>query len=59
MAENTEFTDKIENEVFEVQTRVTYFKMFFEDDMLGHIAHHTNLYSSQCYIYRQGASIVT
>lgn len=31
----------------EVHTPLRYFKMLFTDDMVEHIAHHTNLYSAQ------------
>ena len=47
MVANPIFTDSIQIDAIETKTSIQYFKMFFDDEMLAHVAHHTNLYSSQ------------
>ena len=50
--ENTVFIDEDSppSDVFECSTPLSYFKMFFDENMLDHTVLQTNIYSTQCNI---------
>lgn len=59
--QNTNFTGidlSINNTVHELQAAITYFKMFFSDKMISHIAYRTNLYSAQTNIENGSFGVV-
>ena len=45
ITQNINFSDNRMSDIEKLKL-VTDFKMFFTDEMLKHIAHHTNLYSA-------------
>ena len=46
-------------DIVDIETPLAYFKMFFDNGIINHIALHTNLYISQCKINKGIPSITT
>ena len=46
-------------DIADIETPLAYFKMFFDNDIINHIALHTKLYISQCEINKGIPSITT
>ena len=57
--ENTIFIDEDSppSDDFECSTPLSYFKMFFDENMLDHTVLQTNIYSTQCNINRDAIGI--
>ena len=47
ITQNINFSDNRMSDIEKLKLVIDYFKIFFTDEMIKHIAHHTNLYSVQ------------
>ena len=47
ITQNISFSDNRMSDIEKLKLVIDYFKIFFTDEMIKHIAHHTNLYSVQ------------
>ena len=47
ITQNISFSDNRMSDIEKLKLVIDYFKIFFTDEMIKHIVHHTNLYSAQ------------